>query len=312
MIKTDAHRDRDDYLSEIRSLAAEIESYDRDFSGALTALLLHVPPGRLDAFVKRIHEVKAPGKQRNLSQLLDVLISGNRIALWGAKIEFQTRPALETIIDEILVRREYHFKSASKSPTVIDAGANIGLATYYAKRMCGAGKVIAFEPNPDTFKIISRNAKAAGWPNVELHQAAVSTDNGEASFSLMPGAPLASSLSPRDTKTQSPQVRVPTMDLRAFLKEPIGLLKMDIEGAEADVLEACEGHLEQVENLFVEVHPIAGQCPSLLFRTLGVIERAGFMAHVSRSPWSERAHSFMPIPKASRQYSLSVYATRVL
>ena len=95
------------------------------------------------------------------------------------------------------------------------------------------------------------------------------------------------------------------------MQQPVGLLKMDIEGAEADVLEACENDLELVENIFVEVHPVQDEHPGLLWRVLGVLDRAGYMTHVSRSPWSEGAHGTMPLMNAYRTYSLSVFATRL-
>lgn len=195
---------------------------------------------------------------------------------------------------------------------MIDAGANIGLAAYYAKRMNAAGRVIAFEPNPATFKVLQENVAAAGWTDVELHEAALSGQDGEAELVFEADKPLAASLAPRGPAGARQRKTVRTLDLRPFLDQPIGLLKMDIEGAEGDVLEACEGHLGQVENLFVEVHPVQGESPSLLWRVLGVLERAGFMVHVARSPWSERAHAQRPLMQAHRTYSLSVYATRIV
>jgi FkbM family methyltransferase len=177
--------------------------------------------------------------------------------------------------------------------------------------MCNAGRLICFEPNPETFAILEENIAAMRIPSVELHCAALSREDGQAEFVRSASAPLAGSLAPRNTPSDSTRIKVPTRDLKPFLSSPIGLLKIDIEGAEAEVLEECADHLALVENLFCEVHPIPGETPSLLLRVLAVLERAGFYVHVARSPWSEKVHNTMPLVQAYRSYSLSVFATRV-
>jgi hypothetical protein len=53
---------------------------------------------------------------------------------------------------------------------------------------------------------------------------------------------------------EGPKVGVPAVRLRDWLREPIDLLKLDIEGAELAVLQDCRDRLHQVRNLTVEVH----------------------------------------------------------
>jgi FkbM family methyltransferase len=302
---------RDDHLAQLKAIANTEQTARPDFAQMINALALHVPVDLLAPFVARVTALAESAGPVPLGALLDVLIEGDRIMLWQAALQFQSRAALETIAEEILIHQEYHFRSAQPAPVVIDAGANIGLATYYARRMCKAGKVICFEPNPETFAVLSANAKAGKWDNTELHNAAVAATDGEAEFAVMAGAPLAASMAPRNTDKITGHIKVPTLKLRPFLKEPVGLLKIDIEGAEADVLEACADALGLVENIFVEVHPVHGEVPGLLVRVLAVLENAGFMVHVARSPWSHHAHSNRPLTQAHRTYSLSVYGTRL-
>lgn len=275
------------------------------------ALELHVATSKLAAFAEVVERCAVGELTSDLETLVSPLIDGQYLHLWGTSLQFQTRTALLTILEEILVRREYHFRSLSPAPTVIDAGANIGLASYYMHRSCNAKRLICFEPNPATFAVLAANAEAGKWP-AELHCGALAGANGEASFTLSNESPLAAALDPRSIQKDSKEILVRTMRLRPFLlDQPIGLLKIDIEGAEAEVLEDCEGSLDLVENIFCEVHPIPGHSPSLLLRVLGVLERAGFMVHVSRSPWSELAHRTRPLTHANRIYSLSIFATRI-
>ncbi len=306
-----ANVSRDVFLRNMNALVVETRSTRPAFARTVSGLALHVPPALAGAFERKVLEEFANPSPDTPDALMDVLIKGTDVSLWGIELAFQSRAALRTIIDEILIRQEYHFRSEVSSPTVIDAGANIGLAAYYVRRMCKAGKVICFEPNPATFAILQQNVRKGGWENVELHNAALSGQDGKATLSFSEDTPLSASLTPRNADQMTAQVSVPTLNLRPFLDQPVGLLKIDIEGAEADVLETCAKSLDQVENVFVEVHPVHGQVPGLLVRVLNVLETAGFMVHVARSPWSERSHGLRPLCQAHRTYSLSVYGTRL-
>jgi FkbM family methyltransferase len=305
--------DREEWLEEIKLLTQrQPDENRREAARIATTLALHVPRPRLKAFSDNLIAYFEKPDQPPMTAVLDPLIDDHDISLWTGKFRFQSRKSLETIVEEILVRREYFFKSTSKNPVVIDAGANVGLATYFAIRSCAASKVICFEPSAENHKILMANIENNGFENVEVHLAALGTKNGEASFFMADDAPLAGSLQPRIEDAQRKEHKVKVVRLAPFLQEPIGLLKLDIEGSEADVLEDCENDLKNVENIFCEVHPVVGETPSLLHRVLGVLERAGFMVHVARSPWSEKSHRDRPIIHASRVYSLSVFATRLL
>jgi len=304
-----AHK-RNALLERIRSASDPGTLHGMQLRKITDSLSLHVALHRLEAFADVVSDCSNSTLPLDLNAFVKACISDNRLHLWGSSLLYQSLPALITLIDEILLRREYHFRSSSEAPVVIDAGANIGLATYYVHRMCKARKIVCFEPNPDTYDLLKTNSSANRWPT-ELHCAAVSTKDGHTPFVISNSMPLASAINPRQHSSDEQTIVVPCVRLRSLLDQPIGLLKIDIEGAEADVLEDCEGALQSVENIFCEVHPVPGQSPSLLLRVLGVLERSGYMIHVSRSPWSERSHGTMPLLKASRSYSLSVFATRM-
>lgn len=300
--------DRTAWLAQMTQLADDTP----DLGIVLSPLLLHVRPSVMVKVADAAIHWAANKDGAPLPLLVDAMILNNKLQLWTGAFEFQAKHALLTIIEEILIRREYHFKTTLAEPTVIDAGANIGLASYYARRSCKAARIVCIEPHPDTFKILERNMANPKLAGIELHQAALAATEGEATLFFDTDAPLASSMDPRSGLDGLSETKVPCITLDPFLKEgPVGLLKIDIEGAEADVLEAVADKLEEVENIFVEVHPIPGATPSLLTRVLAVLETAGFFVHVSRSPWSEVAHRNLPLQNAYRTYSLSVYGTRI-
>ena len=61
----------------------------------------------------------------------------------------------------------------------IDLGAHIGYYTLLLARLVGpTGRVLAFEPDPDNFALLSRNVEMNGYANVELFNAAASDRPG--------------------------------------------------------------------------------------------------------------------------------------
>src|ERR1700741_4710485 len=69
--------------------------------------------------------------------------------------------------------------------------------------------------------------------------------------------------------------------MRDWLNEPIDLLKLDIEGAEFDVLKDCDDRLSIVKCLFVEYHSFASQRQRLP-ELFAMLRDAGFRVHVQK------------------------------
>lgn len=163
----------------------------------------------------------------------------------------------------------------------IDLGANIGDYTEILRHK--ASKVIAFEPDMWCFTKLS--SRFAGIKDVELHNAAVGVTDGtvtmykRADYDRVPGsASKANSVYSSHKKvidTSSFDVR--QVDFVAFLAElndEIGIVKIDIEGAEVDVLEAlldAPEQLNRIKAIFVETHE--RHIPELVDRTEILTER---------------------------------------
>lgn len=134
---------------------------------------------------------------------------------------------------------------------VIDCGANLGAVSG---PLADTGATVhAFEPDPYTFGRLSE--ALAGRPNVVLHNAAVGAKAGtlqlmrDADWEKDPdGASVRSTLIGGGRRIDADSgIDVEVIDFPALLKalikkhKKIAFLKMDIEGAELDVLEAMEG-----------------------------------------------------------------------
>ena len=147
----------------------------------------------------------------------------------------------------------------------IDLGANIG---EYTQKMAKAVKaVIAFEPDPWAYAQLQLNL--ADFTNVRTENAAASTEDGSTllwrhkRFDDHPAEySISSSLmsSKFDVVDHEQAVEVQSInfvDYLCDLNNDIGIIKMDIEGAEVEILEALLDRpdlLLRIDYIFVETH----------------------------------------------------------
>jgi FkbM family methyltransferase len=145
----------------------------------------------------------------------------------------------------------------------LDVGANVGFMTVLMGRWAGPdGRVMAFEPHPDLFRLLKENVGlAARSPSatVELHNAAVGEVTGQASLVIPPGFEtndgLASlSATPRDSDTV---ISVDVVTLDDLLGDRrVSVLKIDVEGHELSVLKGAARLIElhAVRHIVFEEH----------------------------------------------------------
>ncbi len=146
----------------------------------------------------------------------------------------------------------------------IDCGANVGKFTLPMAR--SGAEVYAFEPNPDAYAELVKATDA--FPNVKALQAAATTEPGPVRLYLhryaeddpvhfSTGSTLISGKRNVQADRYATVDGVPFADfIRGFGERRIRLLKMDIEGAEVDVLNQLldAGLHERIDHAFVEVH----------------------------------------------------------
>lgn len=109
--------------------------------------------------------------------------------------------------------------------TVVDAGANIGDSTGpFLERVGPAGKVFAFEPNPDAFACLVKNC-----PDASCYQVALSHEAVAYPFQRCENEG-ASHITNNSTET------VQAITLDSFKLDKLDFLKIDVEGFELHVL----------------------------------------------------------------------------
>ena len=123
---------------------------------------------------------------------------------------------------------------------VLDVGANIGLHSLRAARLHEVGQVFAFEPGRATFAMLERNiARNRLAEKIRAYPLAVSARAGRADFHFC-ADDAYSSLTPDNRRPvqQTYAVTVTSLDewCAAEAIDRIDLIKIDVEGGEADVI----------------------------------------------------------------------------
>jgi FkbM family methyltransferase len=127
--------------------------------------------------------------------------------------------------------------------TVIDVGASLGYYSLLASHLVGgSGHVFAIEPNSEDCRLLLASLRYQGVTNVELLPVAVDEARGWACYTSHIGA--NGGLTDPDDLLASPGTVVPTFRLDDLVGGPVGLLKMDVEGAEGRVVGGATRLLE--------------------------------------------------------------------
>lgn len=161
----------------------------------------------------------------------------------------------------------WRFKEAmseTRGMLAVDLGANIGeYSVLLAKK---ARYVYAFEPDPWALKQLQKNTRHLN--NIEIIQAAAGCEHGKVKLFRHPdfdhdptmNSQSSSIIPMKKNITQNDFFEVDQVDLIQFIRDldgPVGILKIDIEGAEVDLLEALFDHpnvLDNIKYIFAETH----------------------------------------------------------
>ena len=138
--------------------------------------------------------------------------------------------------------------------TVLDLGAHMGLFSVVMSQLVGKkGRVYSFEPTPSTRNVLKEVIKINGCNhNVLIRSEAVSKQKGTFFF-YDTGDLVSNANSLVQTARSESKIKVNAISLDEFAaeqKEKIDCLKIDVEGAELDLLEGAK-------KVFTEMRPVA-------------------------------------------------------
>lgn len=173
-------------------------------------------------------------------------------------IYFYSRRVDLVSVEEVAFGAEYDFVASLPVPsnaTIVDLGANIGMFAVSVFQSFPSADIFSFEASTDTFKILQKNHQLNKHLKWHIFHQAIWSSNGTVRF---------------DNKGQSTTRRITTNTLQQNYenvqsitmsnainncKGKVSICKIDIEGAEEQVLLSSPKTLKFIDNLIIEIHP---------------------------------------------------------
>lgn len=189
--------------------------------------------------------------------------------------------------------------------TLVDVGANIGFFSLVAAKLVGpTGRALAVEPEPENCARIRRNVELNGYANVEIAQVALGDRCGEVTLHLATDHGHHSLLD-RSPNRAGTTLAVPIETLDALLAarniERVDVLKIDVEGAEVEVLRGAAETIRRNPALVIlmDVHESLGVDAA---EVCDLIESYGLATYTIRAPYNR--------PTSARWHPLELLARR--
>lgn len=184
----------------------------------------------------------------------------------------------EGVIEEEFYENPYHIEKIPENSVVLDLGAHIGTFALHVAKMRDC-KVYAYEPAPDTFKLLVENVELNKLEGqIKCFKQAVAGKSGIRKFYTVTPYSQTSSFfldeRPDADDIITGYAMVPCITLKQIFEEHsienLGCLKIDIEEAEREVFnEESKPYLSRVEYLAMEWHNYDGEKYAEYMRRLG-------------------------------------------
>ena len=185
----------------------------------------------------------------------------------------------------------FRYYRAAAGNVIIDAGAGIGEDTIvFSRAVTPSGRVIALEPSARAFRCLQKTVRLSELTNVVMRRCALHSGDGALDISSDSHYAASTVLD----AVGGERVRACSLDsLCAELGlERVDLLKLNIEGAEADALDGMAASWQVVRNVVISCHDfLADRGASPKFRTrsrvVALLESRGFRILPSHADASE-------------------------
>jgi FkbM family methyltransferase len=235
---------RIDVLKKLKKLTSDIKfsvSFGADLGSKVKMLYLLIKPffsfSRFNP--QNIHRISAKFKD----SYLDITLRDN-----GSDV---------IILREMFIHQDYRESAQHFSPNVIfDIGANVGLAGCYFASIFPNSEIYGFEPESGSYRVAEIN-----YRNIrrgKLFKVALTSQNGEANILSSDIGSGGQKLEIYDPSSNWKREKVKTCRLDDLIRMenlPIpDLLKIDVEGAEYDVLLGLGDISQKVKGIVMEVH----------------------------------------------------------
>lgn len=182
------------------------------------------------------------------------------VTILDKKIQFNLREVGDLSASfEIFLHHVYPLQPTRERVTVFDIGAHSGFFALYCGVMWPNATIYCFEPDPDNFKNCALNLKLNSQltKNISAFNIGFSNKDKEAKFYKYPFSAHNSTFR---FYRPAAEIKVKLKSFKKYLDKinvKIDLVKIDVEGAEYDILYALEKEsFKKIKQIFIEVHNI--------------------------------------------------------
>jgi len=248
------------------------------------------------------------GRGKSKYFLLDLIREGKVARIAGMEIQYPDKNSLWTLVHEVFVEEDYFFESASESPVIIDCGAHVGFSICYFKWLYPNAKITAFEPVTENFNLLRDNVERNSMKDVRIFNLALGRDDCDDDFYLSETDSMAGSCLDFN---KGRAIKMRYDKLSKYMNGDIDFLKMDIEGAEWEVLEEIKPKLQQVKNLYIEMH-LAGESDyERLWRVVEGLLELDFAIRSKDTFWDVVNGRSRTINAVGKRKTIGLFAKRV-
>lgn len=159
------------------------------------------------------------------------------------------------IFEQVFVEQQYRFPDRFSKPvkTILDAGANIGMAAIYFTKRFPEADIICIEPDKNNFELLKKNTSP--YSNIRCLNAALW--NKEETLDIGNKTEFSAGYMVEPIKTENSGIPGLTVNgiMNSFNIEEFSLVKIDIEGAEKEVFEDENNTwINKCDCIIVELH----------------------------------------------------------
>ena len=220
-----------------------------------------------------LRDLKSEGEKFTLEDYNDGKFDGNNY-MWYEMFDHY-------VYDDLGCDYERYGCHIKEGDVVLDLGGNIGIFAHRAE-IRGASKVISFEPLSPTFNCLIKNK----GPKTEVYKNAVGGKNGHTTFELhtdythIGGGTNTKSvmeINNRNVIHSEKAIVIGINEIFDMFDKKINFMKVDIEGAEIDVLNSIsDENLQSLRCLATEFHILNESYEKFQDYFISRMEKLGF------------------------------------
>jgi FkbM family methyltransferase len=219
--------------------------------------------------------------------------------IFGFTIHYNRLDSLVHLLREIFIDFQYFVTVKKKNPVIFDVGSNIGIATLFFKMVYPESAIYSFEPDDAVFGFLKENIEGNGLKNITPINAGLGRYTGKAQFYVPSWSSGSSSIHYEKVEIESRyagqchgrenisihQKEVDVMKVSDFIMEQgirhIDLMKIDAEGAEAEIIEDVSEVFDRIGFIILEYHYSKDLLEkNSLASIISSLERADFLVSV--------------------------------